>query len=101
MTHRAGYIRVDVSVKYQGRNIKQTNTKKSPLENVIIHNHLIPHALQSGVPSSASLHIGVFLVQHDAHTLLSDTGDSSHSVNSNLIGITFQLQYLHQARALT
>ena len=31
--------------------------------------YLIPHALHRGVPSSASLHNGVFLVQHDAHCL--------------------------------
>ena len=33
------------------------------------YTYLIPHALHKGVPSSASLHNGVFLVQHDAHCL--------------------------------
>lgn len=32
--------------------------------------YLMPQALQSGVPSSASLQRGVFLVQQDAHILL-------------------------------
>lgn len=34
--------------------------------------YLIPQALQRGVPSSAFLHMGVFLVQHDAQILSSD-----------------------------
>lgn len=34
--------------------------------------YLIPQALQRAVPSSAFLHMGVFLVQHDAQILSSD-----------------------------
>lgn len=37
----------------------------------------MPQALQRGVPSSASLHMGVFLVQHDAQTL--PPSDSQHA----------------------
>ena len=40
--------------------------------------YLIPQALQSGVPSSASLHIGVFLVQHDAQTFPSGETERKH-----------------------
>lgn len=46
--------------------------------------HLIPQALQRGVPSSASLHKGVFLVQHDAH-IFSKT--QHHSISKNVYRI--------------
>ena len=39
-----------------------------------VASYLMPQALQSGVPSSASLHMGVFFVQQDAHSLLSGRG---------------------------
>lgn len=38
----------------------------------VLGSYLIPQALQRAVPSSAFLHMGVFLVQHDAHILSSD-----------------------------
>ena len=46
---------------------------KAKVQNYTVHarltSHLMPQALQRGVPSSASLHKGVFFVPHDAHCL--------------------------------
>lgn len=44
----------------------------------VFFTYLIPQALQSGVPSSAFLHMGVFLVQHDAQILSSDEGEKNN-----------------------
>lgn len=48
---------------------------------IVFHTHLIPQALQRGVPSSASLHRGVFLVQHDAHVLDAAGTNTQHCVS--------------------
>lgn len=48
--------------------------------------YLMPQALQRGVPSSASLHMGVFLVQQDAQTLPSGEAKLKH-----ILGLQYNL----------